>query len=77
MSVCIVPSDVSQEEAVEWIVLGLEQLLNLSGEIFERLENRTKSLGEHADRVNLDLERVAKKVEQIREVSNDFVGGSF
>ncbi|VDK83486.1 unnamed protein product [Litomosoides sigmodontis] len=73
MSVCIIPSDVNQEEAVEWIVLGLEQLLNLAGEIFERLANRTKSLGEHADRINLNLERVARKIEQIREMNTAIV----
>lgn len=73
MSICIIPSDASHEEAIEGIIFGLERLVNLSNEIFERLANRIKDFSEHADRVQLDLERVAKKIEQIRKVSNDFL----
>lgn len=69
MSVCMIPSDVSQGEAVEWIVFGLEQLLNWSDEVFEHLSRRVKNFSEQADRVHLDLRRVAKKIERVREVS--------
>ncbi|KAL3995612.1 WAHD domain of WASH complex family protein [Acanthocheilonema viteae] len=73
MSVCMIPNDASHEEAVEWIVFGLEQLINLSNEIFERLANRIKNFTEHANRVQLDLKRVAKKIEQIREINTAVV----
>ncbi|MCP9263951.1 hypothetical protein DINM_007309 [Dirofilaria immitis] len=58
MSVCMIPSDASHEEAVEWIVVSLEQLINLSNEIFERLSNRIKSFNEHANRVQLNLQQM-------------------
>lgn len=72
MSVCMIPSDASHEEAVEWVVFSLEQLINLSNQVFESLSNRIKNFSEHIDRIQLDLGRVAKKIEQIREVSDDF-----
>lgn len=68
----MIPSDASHEEAVEWVVFSLEQLINLSNQVFESLSNRIKNFSEHVDRIQLDLGRVAKKIEQIREVSDDF-----
>ncbi|VDO82803.1 unnamed protein product [Onchocerca flexuosa] len=73
MSVCMIPNDASHDEAVEWIVLSLEQLVNLSNEIFQRLSNRIKNFSEHADRVQVDLNRVAKKIDQIREMNTAIV----
>uniref|UniRef100_A0A0R3S2X7 WASH_WAHD domain-containing protein n=1 Tax=Elaeophora elaphi TaxID=1147741 RepID=A0A0R3S2X7_9BILA len=73
MYIRMIPSDASHEEAVDWIVFGLEQLINLSNEIFERLSNRIKNFSEHADRIQLDLGRVAKKIEQIRKMNTAIV----
>ncbi|EJW73997.1 hypothetical protein WUBG_15095, partial [Wuchereria bancrofti] len=73
MSLCMIPSDADHEEAVEWITFGLEQLINVSNEIFERLSNRIKNFSDHADRVQLDLRRVAKKIEQIRTMNTAIV----
>lgn len=68
MSLCVVPSDATHEEAMEQIGFCLDQLLNLSNEIFDSLSSRLANLNERAERIQQNAQRAAGKVEQIREV---------
>ncbi|VDN43351.1 unnamed protein product [Gongylonema pulchrum] len=76
MSVCMVPSEVSDEEAMEQFEFCLHQLLALANEIFGKLAKRLEIFNERLERIKGDVQRVANKVEHIREV-RPFAHGTF
>ncbi|VDN49472.1 unnamed protein product, partial [Gongylonema pulchrum] len=57
MSVCMVPSEVSDEEAMEQFEFCLRQLLALANEIFGKLAKRLEIFNERLERIKGDVQQ--------------------